>query len=77
MDRGENNEEFDKAEGQAIIEKHWSKTMTTLQRLMSMMNMLYYFEKIKLKFKKLEEPGTRPRIDHLEKLLSRCKKLYN
>ena len=50
MDKGENNEEFDKAEGQAIVLKHWSKTMTTLQKLMTMMNMLYYFEKIKFKF---------------------------
>lgn len=73
----ENEEEFDQVEGQAIIAKHWGKTMRTLQKLMCMMNMMYYYEKLKLQFSKLEQPGSKPSIDHLEKLLSRCKKLYN
>ena len=77
MDKGDNVEEFNENEGLAIIKKHWGKTITTLQKLMSMMNMMYYYEKLKLQFAKLEAPGRRPNIDHLEKLLSRCKKLYN
>lgn len=75
--KGTNVEEFDQNEGQAIIAKHWGKTMKTLQKLMCMMNMMYYFEKLKLQFSKLEAPGSKPSIDELEKLLSRCKKLYN
>lgn len=64
MDQGEDNEEFKQAEGQAIIKKHWSKTMTTLQKLMTMMNMMYYFEKIKLQFQNLEESAEgMPRIN--------------
>lgn len=77
MDKGDDVEEFNETEGMAIIKKHWGKTMSTLQKLMSMMNMMYYYEKLKLQFSKLEAPGSRPKIDHLEKLLSRCKKLYN
>ena len=41
------------------------------------MNMLYYYERLKLKYKKFEEPGNQPKINNLEKLLIRCKKLYN
>ena len=47
MDKGDDVEEFKEGEGQAIIKKHWSKTMTTLQKLMMTMNMMYYYEKLK------------------------------
>ena len=46
-----NNEEFNLNEGYVIIVKHWSKTVDTLQTLMCNMNMMYYFERLKLKFK--------------------------
>ena len=77
MDRGDDREEFKEAEGQAIIRKHWGKTMTTLQKLMTMMNMMYYYEKLKLQFSSKNLPGGRPGVEHLEKLLERCKKLYD
>lgn len=77
MNKDDNLDDFDQTEGQAIIKKHWGKTIMTLQKLMCMMNMMYYYEKLKLQFSKLEAPGRRPTIYHLEKLLSRCKKLYN
>lgn len=48
MDKNDNLDEFDQNEGQAIIKKHWGKTMSTLQKLMCMMNMMYYWEKLKL-----------------------------
>lgn len=45
------------------------------------MNMMYYFEKIKFKFSKFtadpELEGSGLKVDHLEKLLNRCKKLYD
>ena len=37
---------------------------------------MYFFEKIKLSFKEFEEPGNRPNIVHLEKIMTRCLKLY-
>ena len=40
------------------------------------MNMMYFFEKIKLSFKEFEEPGNRPKLVHLEKIMTRCRKLY-
>ena len=38
-----NYNEFDQNEGLAIINKHWMKTMATLEYLMNLMNMMYYF----------------------------------
>lgn len=43
---------------------------------MNQMNMMYYFEKLKIQFNRFEETKTRPGISHLEKLMSRCLKLY-
>jgi len=43
-----NYEEFNQDEGLAIIEKHWSKTVHTLEVLMNQMNMMYYFQKLRL-----------------------------
>ena len=71
-----NNEEFNLNEGYAIIVKHWSKTVETLQTLMCNMNMMYYFERLKLKFKQFERPGVMPSLIHLGKLMRRCLKLY-
>ena len=60
MHNDNNNEEFDENEGHAIIIKHWAKTIQTLQTLMCQMNMMYYFERLKLQFQHLERPGSRP-----------------
>jgi len=65
-------------EGKAIIQKHWGKTIYTLQKLMCQMNMMYFFEKLKIQFQNREvsQPGQRPPLYYLEKLMSRCLKLY-
>lgn len=41
-------QEFDADEGKAIVQKHWDKVFMTLERLMTQMNMLYFFEKLRL-----------------------------
>jgi hypothetical protein len=69
-------EEFSKNEGIAIIEKHWEKTVTTLQALMNQMNMMYFYEKLKVKITELTKNGRKPSLIHLEKVMSRCLKLY-
>lgn len=38
-----NFEEFNQNEGLAIISRHWLKTVNTLEYLMNLMNMMYYF----------------------------------
>lgn len=43
-----NYQEFNENEGITIIEKHWSKTVHTLEVLMNQMNMMYYFHKLRL-----------------------------
>ena len=37
---------------------------------------MYFFEKIKLSFKEFEQPGNTPKLVHLEKMMTRCLKLY-
>lgn len=69
-------EEYDNDEGVKIIEKNWDKTTRTLQQLMSHFNMMFYFEKLKLKINDLTKSGKRPSLIHLEKLMSRCLKIY-
>ena len=73
----QNNEEFNKNEGKAIIVKHWTKTVDTLEHLMTQMNMMYFFEKLKLEFDEYEKPGRRPTLIALEKTMQRCFKLYH
>jgi hypothetical protein len=75
-DKDPNFEEFNQNEGQAIISKHWTKTVQTLGHLMNLMNMMYYFQKLKLSFDELEKPGRRPNISMLGKVMNRCFKLY-
>lgn len=70
-------QEFDEVEGRDVITKHWQKVLETYQRLMNQMNMMYFYERVKLKIAHLEKPGNRPRIAHLEKLMGRCLKLYH
>ena len=69
-------EEFDKDEGVKIVDKNWDKTTNTLQLLMSHFNMMFYFEKLKLKINDLNKKGKRPSLIHLEKMMSRCLKIY-
>ena len=55
-----------------INQKYLAKTMRTLQVLMNQMNMMYYWEKVRMEFADQEmlDPFT------LSKLQSRCVKLY-
>ena len=69
-------EEFNITEGQAILEKHWDKTLHTLEVLMTHTNMMYFFEKVKLEFDKLQKHGIMPTLVHLEKVMNRCFKMY-
>ena len=43
---------------------------------MNQMNMMYFYEKLKIKIKELTKNGKRPSLIHLEKIMSRCLKLY-
>jgi len=71
-----NSAEFEQTEGLAIINKHWVKTVNTLQKLMNTMNMMYYFQKLKILYDECDKPGKRPSIGLLEKTMNRCFKLY-
>lgn len=77
INKSQTIQEFNEAEGQAIIKKHWAKTMNTIKKLMLEMNMMYYWEKLKMHYAKFDDPENRPKIQNLEKLLLRCKKLYD
>lgn len=41
-----NFREFQDNEGLAIIHRHWLKCVNTLEHLMNLMNMMYYFQKL-------------------------------
>jgi hypothetical protein len=69
-------EEFSQVEGVAIIQKHWVKTVDTLKKLMNQMNMMYFYEKLRVKISELTRGGQQPSLIHLEKIMSRCLKLY-
>ena len=66
-----NQEEFDESEGVTILNKHFEKTMHTLEVLMNQMNMMFYWERLKYFFDNNE-----PTLDILYKLMSRILKLY-
>lgn len=40
------------------------------------MNMMYFYEKLKIKITELTKNGRKPSLVHLEKIMSRCLKLY-
>lgn len=50
MTSEENGKEFADEEGITIIAKHQEKTLHTLEVLMNQLNMMYYWEKIRLYF---------------------------
>jgi hypothetical protein len=43
---------------------------------MNKMNMMYFFEKLKLQLLQFDKPGRKRSLVHLEKIMSRCLKLY-
>ena len=67
----ENQEEINDNEAIAILDKYFDKTMHTLEVLMNQLNMMYYWEKIRLMFVDVD-----PTLVILQKLMSRCLKLY-
>ena len=71
MKNENNQEEFADTEGVTILNKHFEKTMHTLEVLMNQMNMMFYWERLRLYFVDKE-----PTLDILEKLMSRVLKLY-
>lgn len=60
-----------KTEISGVIDKYFEKTMHTLEILMNQLNMMYYWEKVRLMF--IDET---PTIGQVQKLMSRCLKLY-
>lgn len=68
--------EFQENEGMAIISQHWQKTFQTLEHLMNLMNMMYYYQKIKVRFNEFLTKEGKPSLDMLEKVMNRCFKLY-
>ena len=66
-------EEFRHNEGVIILREHWSKTVLTLERLMSQMNLMFFFEKLRASLPRSPSQAT---IDQLAKMMSRCTKLY-
>jgi len=52
-----NFEEFKENEGLAIISRHWLKTVSTMEHLMNMMNMMYYFQKLQIRFTEFYKDG--------------------
>ena len=42
--------EITEHEGKPIVKKYFSKTMHTLEVLMNQLNMMYYWEKVRLMF---------------------------
>ena len=71
-----NYDEINELEGPFIVQKHWAKTVATLHKLMNQMNMMYYFEKLKITFQQFTKDGKIPSLVHLEKIMSRCLKFY-
>ena len=63
-------------EGPQIVAQNWEKTLKTMEILMNQLNMMYFFEKLKVKIKEMENAGHQPNVTHLEKLMGRCLKLY-
>ena len=64
-------DDFIKREGVAIVNKHAQKTFYTLEILMTQMNMMYFFSRLKQHF-----DTKSPTIEQLKKLMVRCLKLY-
>jgi len=59
-------------EQKTLSEKYYNKTMHTLEVLMNQLNMMYYWEKIRLMF--IDQD---PNLIQLQKLMGRAIKCYN
>lgn len=70
MDAKELKEKYAE-EQKTISEKYYSKTMHTLEVLMNQLNMMYYWEKIRLMF--IDQD---PNLIQLQKLMGRAVKCY-
>jgi len=68
----ENTEEMNQTDAKGIHKLYYDKTMNTLEVLMNQLNMMYYYEKVRVEFADQDVLE----IDQLEKLMSRCLKLY-
>ena len=64
-------EEFNNSEGKEILKETFNKTMHTLEILLTQLNMMFYWEKLRLSFN-----GKNPSLEQLYKLMNRCLKLY-
>ena len=67
----QNSEEFNRIEGKQILDEHFQKIMITVEILMNQLNMMYYWERLRVYFQEHE-----PSLDSLGKLINRCLKLY-
>ena len=66
-----NDAQLQQEESKVILDRHYKKTMHTVEVLMNQLNMMYYLEKIRLMFADQE-----PTVGQLAKIMSRCLKLY-
>jgi hypothetical protein len=66
-----NEQEFNETEGKEIIHVNFKKTMKTLEVLMNQVNMQCYFDRLKAFF-----GDSKPDMSQLDKLITRCLKLY-
>ena len=74
MENVDINKEFNSCpEGKQIIANNFHKTMNTLQALLSQLNMMYYWERLKDFFIDFDDI---PTFEQLRKLYSRCLRLY-
>ena len=54
------------------MDAHFEKTMLTIEALFNQMNMMYFWEKIRMLFTEKN-----PTLVQLQKLMNRCLKLYH
>lgn len=73
MTTGRNEKEFTQTEGKQIVAQKFAKLMRTVEFLMSLFNMQYYFQKIRAIF---AEGQREPDLFQLNKLIVRSLKLY-
>lgn len=66
-----NEKEFSETDGKHIVSQNFTKLMRTIEFLMGLFNMQYYYQKIKAIFADKE-----PELFQLNKLIMRSLKLY-
>lgn len=70
--KGEEEGQTEKFDYQSILDAHFEKTMLTIEALFNQMNMMYFWEKIRMLFTEKN-----PTLVQLQKLMNRCLKLYH